>query len=37
MTRGVPGTHDVDLMLIFLKRLKIKILKVYKFQHLIKQ
>ena len=24
MTRGVPGTHDVDLMLKFFKKVKLK-------------
>ena len=28
MTRGVPGTHDIDLMLKFLKKLSQKNLKV---------
>ena len=37
MTRGVPGTHDIDLMLSFFKKIKVKTLKVYKFQHLTKQ
>ena len=38
MTRGVPGTHDVDLMLNFFKKIKkLKILKDYKCQHSIKR
>ena len=37
MTRGVPGTHDVQMMLIFLKKLKVKILKRLNYQILIKQ
>ena len=34
MTRGVPGTHDIDIMLNFFKRIKVnnfKILKLPKF------
>jgi len=27
MTRGVPGTHDVDLMLNFFKKVKSKVFK----------
>ena len=27
MTRGVPGTHDINIMLDFLKKQKVKILK----------
>ena len=27
MTRGVPGTHDIDLMLNFFKKVKLKNLK----------
>ena len=37
ITRGVPGTHDIDLMLNFFKKLNLKVLKIYKFLNLIKQ
>tara|TARA_Y100000590_G_scaffold287169_1_gene323279 strand:+ start:90 stop:1013 length:924 start_codon:yes stop_codon:yes gene_type:complete len=30
MTRGVPGTHDIDIMLNFIKKIKIKKFKVLK-------
>jgi len=30
MTRGVPGTHDIDIMLNFFKRIKVKNFKILK-------
>ena len=37
MTRGVPGTHDVDLMLNFFKKVKSKNFKSLQIPNLIKQ
>ena len=37
MTRGVPGTHDVEMMLNFFKKVKSKNFKKIEFQILIKQ
>ena len=37
MTRGVPGTHDVEMMLNFFKKVKSKNFKKLEFQILIKQ
>ena len=37
MTRGVPGTHDIKMMLNFFKKVKSKNFKKLKFQILIKQ
>ena len=30
MTRGVPGTHDIDIMLNFFKKIKVKKFKILK-------
>ena len=37
LTRGVPGTHDINLMLNFFKKIKNKKFKSLKVPTLIKQ
>ena len=37
MTRGVPGTHDVDLILSFLEKFQRKDFHIYYYRNLINQ
>ena len=36
MTRGVPGTHDIEMMLNFFKKAKSKTLEILNYQISIK-